>query len=128
MAFTLYQVGPELEPTPFLVNGLELRFDTGKEAAEAAMQFSPIPPYTKIQPRRVVESQIDDSTWRERELARFATGEYARTVWHAESWFYNNPLTADHYAHISIKSPGKVSFTLTPEKGRADIQERGMNP
>lgn len=44
-------------------------------------------------------------------------------------WFYvqRKPEAEHHYAHVSMKHPGKIAFTETPEKGAQDIQAT-MNP
>ena len=131
MPFQVYMIGAGLEPTPFLLNGNPVRFDTGRDAANwihTSGQAIVPAPFSKLQPRPCQATAEDESTWHLREASRFADGTYARTVWHNESWFHDNPMTQFHFAHLSQKRPGRVSFTISAEKGRADIQESGMNP
>ena len=63
--------------------------------------------------------------WPRRERRRFATGDYTPVPWQFESWADSHPLL---FAHMSLKSPGMVSFTETPAKGEADVQAKGMAP
>lgn len=128
MSFQLFMIGAELEPCPVLVNGEPVIFETGREASNACRNYAALAPYTKIQPRPVKSEAIDDSAWHAREAAKFASGEYERTIWHNETWFHDNPATRFHFLHLSRKQKGKVSFTLNTERGRADIQEQAMNP
>jgi hypothetical protein len=128
MAFQLVYVGARLEPMP--VYGVAT-FDDGNEASAFCRTVS-LPPdiaargYTKVQPRPIRAS--DDDSWMDREAARFATGEYQRTVWHDESWFHDNPATRFHFCHLSKKRPGCVTYTADADKGRADLQAPPMRP
>ena len=127
MPFTIYMVGPGLEPVPF---NESLRFDNGRDAANYIRDtgITAIAPHTKLQPRPIAEESIDDTSWRLREAARFANNTYTRTVWHNESWFSSSALQQTHFCHLSQKRPNMVSYTESPEKGRADIQAVGMLP
>lgn len=59
--------------------------------------------------------------WRERERARYQSGEYKSCVWHMESWYHNKGLR-DHFVHASQKKPGLIAYTESPEKGEQDRQ------
>lgn len=61
--------------------------------------------------------------WELRELRRFAEGEY-----HPLPWADELPPIPRHYAHVSVRNPGKVSFTENDAKGVADRQASAMNP
>ena len=70
----------------------------------------------KHQPRRCAPA----GDWRERERARFVEGHYTRPVWLDTFRLIEPP--ADHFLHVSTRSPGKIAFTQNDEKGGADIQ------
>jgi hypothetical protein len=64
-----------------------------------------------------VLSRNERREWRNREQERFASGEYLPTPWH--EWAYVHP---EHFAHLSLKTPGMIAFTETEEKGFLDRQ------
>ena len=59
---------------------------------------------------------VADMIWKNRELDRFASGEYARIVGSTLNFQY------DHFIHWSKKSPGKIAFTQSIQHGRDDRQ------
>ena len=64
-------------------------------------------------------STDESRTWRERERSRFSNGEYIGVPW-SDSYAGDNG--GDHYAHLSIKTPGLIAFTKSPEHGVQDRQ------
>ena len=65
-----------------------------------------------------------DKRWQERETARFENGTYSLPDWNMlrlESMKQKFPL---HFLHTSNDKTGKLAYTQTPEKGKADIQTR----
>ncbi len=62
--------------------------------------------------------------WRARELSRFETGEYVNVPWYAKTWWIGSTPAREHYAHVSIDDPAKLAYTASPERGRADRQNR----
>jgi hypothetical protein len=100
-------------------------FATGKEAADYCTRenyYFTNPAYgIKLQPRRVA----DDGSWKERERARFAAGEYVALPWIGQPWFdaKANEL-ADLFAHVSTVDGAKIAYTEDGAKGMADRQTR----
>lgn len=76
----------------------------------------------KFQPRRVKETK--DKEWRKREKRRFKNKEYIELPWCKEAWWKGSIPAIDHFAHVSVKTTGRVAFTENEEKGIADIQTR----
>jgi hypothetical protein len=61
-----------------------------------------------------------DEHWREREKARFISGQYKPVPWASElDW--NEPI--DHYLHIAESNRTKIAFTENEVKGRLDRQK-----
>jgi hypothetical protein len=58
--------------------------------------------------------------WQDRELRRFALGEYAATPWDLEPWYATK--RNEHFCHMSAKQPGMVAYTENEAKGAADRQ------
>lgn len=106
---------------PFTVNGVPFAYDSGREAAMFARDYSE-QTGKKYQPRAIVS---DD--WRQREQARFDSGNYQRLPWYDAPWFKGSIGELEHYAHVSTERDGMVAFTETPTKGMADTQTR-MKP
>lgn len=86
-------------------------YPNAKSAALAARNFQNMLG-CKVQPR-----PINDEVWKQREQARFDSGEYQRLP----EWFRHRP---EHYAHHATGRDGMISFTDGPEKGAADRQTR----
>lgn len=81
-----------------------------------------------LDPKQFAVRPVRDMNWRERERMRFEDGTYKRPPWPElvlRELEYNNP---DHFLHVSVKDPTKVSFTETPEKGEVDRQCAPMAP
>lgn len=59
-------------------------------------------------------------TWQDREGDRFDSGKYQPVPWKNEPWagFFHYI----HFPHLSMKQPGKIAFTQSPEHGEADRQ------
>lgn len=74
--------------------------------------------HAKFESAIVVFEISDDErrSWYDREHTRFDDGTYQRTPWHQTD---QHP---EHFAHMSIKQPGLIAYTETPEKGIADRQ------
>lgn len=62
--------------------------------------------------------EVERDDWHYRELERFRTGVYQHVPWSdmARSEYHC------HFAHLSIKQPGLVAYTVDDEKGIADRQ------
>lgn len=67
--------------------GEPITFETGPEASTRAKAMSETLG-VKVQPRRIVV----DSSWHEREQARFDSGEYMRLAWLGEKLWYKNVI------------------------------------
>lgn len=70
-------------------------------------------------------ARVTGSAWRERETALFANGtRKPLPQWWLESpwWQENQAIHADHFPHMSVKNPGSIAFTESPDKGARDIQ------
>ena len=106
-------------------------------ACNAMLVFGPSPlgaesvPVAPARPDHPLDAPINGAfmalpvDWPRRERRRFATGDYTPVPWQFEPWADSHPLL---FAHMSLKSPGMVSFTETPAKGEADVQAKGMTP
>ena len=94
-----------------------LSFEDGKKAARAAKIASAVL-QAKVQPRKVAVG--GDENWRERELGRLNSGEYAPLVPTLNYWSLR--LFPEHYAHNAKKKPELIAYTRDDEKGRADKQ------
>ncbi len=64
-----------------------------------------------------IPSDAQTRSFRARERSRFSSGEYVRVPW-AEY----EPSDANRFPHLSLKTPGLVAFTKTPEHGEQDRQ------
>jgi hypothetical protein len=65
-----------------------------------------------------VADETEQTDWRAREAGRFASGLYAPVPW-AELDKY-----PDHFAHLSIKTPGLIAYTADEERGQTDRQTK----
>lgn len=98
--------------------GALIQFERGDEAATRAKELIKEDPNgAKWMVRKITDS--DD--WRKRELKRFEDGIYKKLPWSEKSWAVLDHV-ADHFAHISRKSPGKVAFTSNVIDGERDLQ------
>ncbi len=57
--------------------------------------------------------------WRAREMSRYSNGEYTEVPWCDK---YGDHLQPDHFAHLSVKTPGLIAFTKSIEHGVQDRQ------
>lgn len=64
-----------------------------------------------------IPSNDDRLAFRQRELDRFASGEYIQVPWDSYTYLY-----PDHYAHLSVKTPGLIAYTKSIENGVHDRQ------
>lgn len=106
-------------------------FDTGNAAANAAKGLNDYYKSRNWQKRvRVIrysaytDDNIGDDSWKDRERARFESGEYKPVPWGGALWYMQSKYFDEHFAHISVDNPGKIAFTESPEKGREDRQLR----
>lgn len=97
------------------------QFSDGKRASRAARLLS-IKTGQKWQPRKI--NQSDDSSWHNREQARFDSGEYtplhyviARVVKE-----YEEKTNQKLFAHLSKKNPLLIAYTKDAIKGAQDKQ------
>lgn len=79
--------------------GNPITFETGPEASTRAKALSESLG-VKVQPRRLVV----DSSWHEREQARFASGEYMKLAWLDEKLWYTNVMEAASRAFVSRRA------------------------
>ena len=102
--------------------GIPLTFDTGALAAAACAEHLATKGM-KVRPQRAI-----DDTWKARELARFASGQYTRLPWSELSWYgdalRSRPALHDHFAHLSIENDAMIAYTVDADKGIADRQTR----
>jgi len=122
--------------SPFFVSG----FITGKHASDAMgwlegnLRIKPLPESAMV---NVWDSSGNDwqnfaayadkaTDWRAREKSRFESGQYKPLPWAGQEWFDSAHDRLEHFAHISEKSIGKISYTENAEKGVADRQCAAM--
>jgi hypothetical protein len=82
----------------------------------------------ELDPKQYAVRPAGDPNWRDRELKRFDDGTYKRVPWPDWVVCELNSRFPDHFLHVSVKDPTKVSFTETPEKGEVDRQSAPMAP
>lgn len=70
---------------------------------------------------------VEDDTWKDREKARFDSGQYEPVFFSEFTWYQQSEYAALHFVHVSENQPGKLAYTSTPDKGREDRQTV-MNP
>lgn len=109
--FTLFHVDSKSILAP------RAMFKDGQAAARAARLLS-LKTGSRYQPRRHVEAAVD---WREREKARFESGEYTPLCSALSDQLESRGLH-DLFAHVAKKRPGLIAFTKDAEKGAADKQ------
>ena len=92
-------------------------FDTPQAAKEWAVENG-------HKPR--IKRMILDTNWREREQARFTSGEYKPmpSFIADAAWWQDHEPAKDHFVHIAIGDPSMVAYTPTPEHGAQDKQVR----
>lgn len=96
---------------------IQIRYRTQADA------FKALQTYFSEQSHRVtyVASEDETNVWTAREQARFDTRTYYETPWAGFS-IASTPDTRLHFAHLSIKQPGMIAYTKTPEHGHIDRQ------
>lgn len=97
------------------------QFSDGKRASRAARLLS-IKTGQRFQPRKIVQG--DDSTWHNREQARFDSGEYTPLcdLLAARVANYERKNGTRLFAHISKKNPLLIAYTKDAIKGAQDKQ------
>jgi hypothetical protein len=78
-------------------------------------------------PQCIADARLNNKAWKEREQARFDSGEYTRLPFYDCDSFSMRHDRLEHYAHVSKEKPQLVAFTESAEKGIQDIQKR-MSP
>jgi hypothetical protein len=73
-----------------------------------------------------IKKLVLDSNWREREQARFTSGEYKPLPSFITDcdWWHGSEPAKDHYTHISVEDATMVAFTPSPDHGGQDKQVR----
>jgi len=66
-----------------------------------------------------IESRDESFAWRNRESDRIVYGEYVKVPWHSDD---SLPKIVDHYVHVSLKVPGLLAYTKSPQHGYEDRQ------
>jgi hypothetical protein len=94
---------------------IERTYEDGKRAAKIAMRLTALTK-RKYQVRKV-EEEAGDPNWRDRERARFASGEYIPL----HSCLKDIAIT-DTFPHVAKKDPGLVAYTKDEQRGRLDKQ------
>lgn len=89
-------------------------YDDGRKAAKVAARLT-AKTGRKYQVRKAAEG---DANWREREAARFESGEYIPLI----DTIRHSIMPDDFYGHIAKKNPELVAYTKDDAKGRADKQ------
>lgn len=90
--------------------GVPVSGELYSSAAEASCAAANLHPGVKTRIKLLV-----DNSWMVREASRFEDGSYK------ELPIYIRVYTkVEHYAHVSTKSPEKIAFTESPEKGMVD--------
>lgn len=96
-------------------------YGSGAEANTRAQALSRLAADNGSEARYRVKPVVDDS-WKERERARLAYGEYTRLPSEVDEMAQRDH--PEHYAHASKSQAGKVAFTESAEKGSQDRQTR----
>ena len=90
----------------------------GEEAAKERVEHLRLAAGRAFKMKRAVKD--DDNLWRIREAQRMHA-TYVRLPWEGKSWYVPVP---DHFAHVSIRDPGKIAYTPDASFGRDDRQLR----
>lgn len=103
---------------------IDCEYEEGRNAAEHAREMNEHARGIGIATRYKVERiQSDESeSWKARETARFACGEYMETPWDRQVWFRASPHYHLHFLHLSQKNPNRLAYTESGDKGIADSQ------
>jgi hypothetical protein len=122
--FRLREIGSE--PAAYLTAiGGYAEFETGQSAATYMVEMNRrlLETFGDSAKQYKVEKILDESIdWRGRELHRFADSTYTRVPWWRESWYDQSDTAKNHFAHLSVKQPGRIAYTESVEKGLADKQ------
>lgn len=96
------------------------RYDTAADGHAALTRVRSRPDVPAVDRSRLTLtfwlSDWEKERWRCREARRFESGTYTRIPW---SDIDSQP---DHFAHLSLKTPGLVAYTENDEKGALDRQ------
>lgn len=124
MPFHIVKIEPGREPEIVCSchTGEPYVFESGDYAAAYARDIAEISGI-KHQPRPIKLN----GDWRAREQARLDNGTYRPLPWVNEVWF-KHENTKDHFAHVSVKDAGKISYTENEDKGALDLQAPPMKP
>lgn len=91
--------------------------DTGDEAQAYAKDLS-----QRYNGRKFKVKKVLDDRWKQREQAKFDSGEYTHVPWVSDAWWgVVSHIHHHHYPHASYKEPGKLAYTESPEKGMDNI-------
>lgn len=101
-------------------SGLPLLFDDGANAAREAEALTELTG-AKHQPRPVRE---ETNAWREREAARFASGEYEQVPWDQQYWWRASDHSKNHFAHVAAGHKAQIAYTQSDDRGSQDRQTR----
>lgn len=116
MPFHIFQTGPNLTPERFG----DSQFESADHALIWIANNQPIPPFTKLSPRRVASF---DLSWIEREKEKFLDGSYTRPIWAKETWFHSRNLF--HFCRLSTEESGKIAYT---EESNGRVRHVRMTP
>jgi len=94
---------------------------TGHEAEKIAIRYSNILG-KKCQPR-----VMKADNWKSREVSRLLGGAYTSVPFDRNDWFREHKVYKEHFAHVSKKELGKISFTANENDGIRDIKTH-MSP
>jgi len=80
-----------------------------------------------LDPKAYAVRPARDPDWRKRERNRFRDGTYKKPPWDKYILEALEHVCPDHFLHVSLKDPSKVSFTETAKKGEIDRQSAPMS-
>lgn len=99
----------------YLENDETLVFQTGAKAKELADYLNK---YSYGRDKFAVKPYVVPSNdWKLREQGKFDSGEYVKVVPELEKY-----CLPDHFVHVALKNPEKISYTSSPDKGARNKQ------
>lgn len=99
----------------YLENDETLVFKTGAEAKELVDYLNK---YNYGRDKFAVKLYVVPSDlWKLREQEKFNSGEYVKVVPELEKY-----CLPDHFVHVALKTPEKISYTSSPDKGARNKQ------
>lgn len=128
MTKIFHVVGMRKDGTVQVVGGSDspMVWGNGNQAAAyAQMRTAASARGVKYQVRLAPSQNPED--WKEREKARFKSGEYFPVPWHAAKWLKKNKECEHHFVHVAKGNASMLAYTPDEAYGQQDRQVR-MSP